>query len=108
MDEEDPLVGSFGDRDGNRSRAKCNKTQWAFRALVVLVACQGIAVRIMSLPLNRVIESRYCFDYFLDHDPSVIGPGGEIAEELCKIDLVQEQLAWLQGSIETLHILCGM
>src|ERR1700759_2639664 len=76
-------------------------------ALIMIVAFQHYAARIMSLPLNRVIESRYCLDYYGGHDPSVILPGGDVPEELCKVDEVQKKLAWLHGSIETLHVFCG-
>lgn len=76
-------------------------------ALVSIVACQSMAVRIMDLPLNRVIESNYCRSYYTKHDTSVIRPDGSIPEHYCKIDDVQRPLAWLQGTISTLHILCG-
>jgi hypothetical protein len=61
----------------------------------------------MSLPLNRLIESRYCQDYYRGHNPLIIHHGNRIPEDLCKIDKVQEQLAVLQGIIETLHVFCG-
>jgi hypothetical protein len=76
-------------------------------ALLMLIVCQCMAVRIMSLPLNRLIESRYCYNYYRSNDPSVIGPGNGIPEELCKLNSIQRKLALLQGSIETLHVLCG-
>jgi hypothetical protein len=75
--------------------------------LIILVLCRSIAVQIMVLPLNRLIESRYCLKYYQDHDPSSIPPDGNIQEHLCKINIIQEQLAWLQGVTETLHLLFG-
>lgn len=76
-------------------------------ALLVVVACQIMAISIMTLPLNRVIESRYCQDYYEGHDRAAYSPRGSVPEAQCEIDTVQQKLAWLQGSIETLHILCG-
>lgn len=67
-----------------------------------------MAIKLMNLPLNRVIELRYCQQYYYQHDPSKIGTGGSIPEKLCKLDSIQQQLAWMQGMIETLHIVCGM
>jgi hypothetical protein len=76
-------------------------------ALVILVICQSMAIRVMSLPLNRLIESRYCLEYYRQHNPSKIMPDDKVPENLCKIDSVQKQLAVLQGLIETFHIFCG-
>lgn len=75
--------------------------------LIVLVLCRSIAVQIMNLPLNRLIESRYCLKYYQDHDPSSIPPDGNMQEHMCKFNIIQEQLAWLQGVTETIHLLCG-
>ncbi|KAF2094187.1 MFS general substrate transporter [Rhizodiscina lignyota] len=77
-------------------------------ALIAVIACQTMALRVMTLPLSRVIESRYCREYYREHDPSVISHDGTVPEELCKLNSVQQQLAWLQGSIETLHVLCDI
>src|ERR1700750_2989335 len=76
-------------------------------ALVTLTFCQSMAVRIMSLPLNRLIESKYCQDYYRRHNSLIIHTGDRIPEDLCKVDTVQERLAVLQGIIETVHVLCG-
>lgn len=67
-----------------------------------------MAIKLMNLPLNRVIELRYCQQHYSEHDPSQIGSGGSIPEKLCKLDSVQQKLAWMQGTIETFHIVCGM
>ncbi|KAK3986551.1 major facilitator superfamily domain-containing protein [Cladorrhinum sp. PSN332] len=57
-----------------------------------------------QLPLNRVIERRLCRDLYAATDPSVFDPDGEVDEELCKIDVVQKELAWIQGAMETAWI----
>jgi len=66
-----------------------------------------MAVRLMALPLNRVIELRYCQEYYWQHDPSMIDPNGSIPEKLCKLNGIQQQLAWLQGALDILQALCG-
>jgi hypothetical protein len=75
--------------------------------VLVILGLQTLAIRLMNLPLNRVIELRYCRAYYQAHDPSVLDPDGNVSEELCKLDTIQQNLAWLQGAIETLHIVCG-
>jgi hypothetical protein len=90
--------------------AEATPSGWLLRsaiALIMLFVCQSMAVRVMSLPLNRLIESRYCMLYYREHDPSIIPPDGRIPEELCKNDWIQQRLAVLQGFLETLHVLCG-
>jgi hypothetical protein len=104
-----PPTTSTAEEDGNvpQPRPSVGRISTAVIALITIVAFQHMASKIMTLPLNRVIESRYCLEYYRAHDPSVIGPGGDVLEELCKVDEVQRKLAWLQGSIETLHVFCG-
>lgn len=96
---------------GGEMPAKSFQAKSSFRTiwtLLILLALQNMAIKLMNLPLNRVIELRYCQQYYLQHDASQIGPGGSIPEELCKLDSIQQKLAWMQGMIETLHIVCGM
>jgi hypothetical protein len=80
----------------------------ALWTLLLVLGLQNMAVRLMNLPLNRVIELRYCQLYYQEHDPSVIDPSGNIPEQLCKLDRIQQRLAWLQGAIETFHVICGL
>jgi hypothetical protein len=91
-------------RRTSRSRSSF-RTIWT---LLILLALQNMAIKLMNLPLNRVIELRYCQQHYSRHDPSQIGPGGSIPERLCKLDSIQQKLAWMQGMIETFHIVCGM
>jgi hypothetical protein len=76
--------------------------------LLTILFLQTMSVKLMSLPLNRVIELRYCQNYYAEHDPGLIGPDGSVKEKLCKIDAVQQRLAWTQGMVETGHVVCGM
>jgi len=79
----------------------------ALGALLFLLGCQALAVNLMSLPLNRVIELRYCQDFYMEHSPSNGPVDGNVPEHMCKLDSIQQKLAWLQGMIETLHVICG-
>ncbi|KAI5863721.1 MFS general substrate transporter [Durotheca rogersii] len=83
-------------------RRTCPKP--AVVALLALLLLVNLAQSIYQLPLNRAVESRLCRDYYDDHDPSIIGDDGRIDEKRCKIDPVQQKLAWITGSMETLWI----
>ena len=48
-------------------------------------------------PLVALFEQSICRSYYEIHDPSSIRPGGSVAEHLCKIDSIQEELAIVRG-----------
>ncbi len=80
----------------------------AIRPLLALVALVNLAWSLYQLPASRVIESRLCREYYAVHDPSVVGPGGEVPEGLCKVDEVQEGLGRLVGGVEVGWVAGGM
>ena len=73
--------------------------------VVVLVT---IANQLVIPSLNRLLEANVCRDYYEKHDPSVIGPGGDIDESLCKGKSIQTKVAELIGLITTLGVACGL
>ncbi|KAF2501344.1 hypothetical protein BU16DRAFT_599240 [Lophium mytilinum] len=79
-------------------------SQRAIWTLLLLLVFTHMANRLYDLPLNRVIEMRLCQDHYKQHDPSKFGPGSSVPEKLCKIDEVQQKLAWLQGIMEATTI----
>ncbi|KAF2876969.1 hypothetical protein BDV95DRAFT_558183 [Massariosphaeria phaeospora] len=74
--------------------------------LILLLILVHLSTSLYTLPLNRVIERRLCQDHYAEHDRSVVGSNGTVPEKLCKIDEVQRGLAWLQGMMETVFIVC--
>lgn len=80
----------------------------AILPLVLLLVLVHLSAVLYTLPLNRVIELRLCQAHYELRDPSTIQPDGSIPEKLCKIDDVQRRLAWLQGTMETTLVVCGM
>jgi hypothetical protein len=69
-----------------------------------------MATTLYTLPLNRVIESRLCKEHYQAIAPPTaphLLPNSSIPEHLCKIDEIQKQLAWLQGTMETTLVVCG-
>ncbi|KAK8172085.1 hypothetical protein BKA80DRAFT_299060 [Phyllosticta citrichinensis] len=85
-----------GARSSSSSTTSTKNTSKSIIPLLLLLALATLSTRLFSLPLNRVIESRYCAAYY-HSSPSQPPP----PEEQCKIDWVQRRLAWLQGIIET-------
>jgi hypothetical protein len=75
--------------------------------LLLLLSLQALGLKIMYLPLNRLIENRFCLDYFREHDPSIIPPDALVPERLCKEDVIQQHLAVLFGTIESVHLVIG-
>ena len=82
-------------------------SHYEFIILFLFAAVINLSIRLLNLPLNRIMELRYCRDYYLEHDPSVIDSNGEVEESLCKVSEIQQKLAWLGGFIDTSIILCG-
>ncbi|GKT47569.1 uncharacterized protein ColSpa_07750 [Colletotrichum spaethianum] len=73
-------------------------------ALLALVLLVNLAASLYQLPLSRVIERRLCREHYLVTDPSVVDRDGNVEERLCKVDGVQQGLAWIQGTMETAWI----
>jgi hypothetical protein len=101
-DRVSPYPGRYV--DPSKSDRASRQALWT---LLLLLVFTNTATRLYDIPLNRVIEMRLCRDYYTRHDSSQFGPGGSIPEKLCKIDEVQQQLAWLQGIMEATVVTCG-
>lgn len=84
------------------------KTTRSVRPLIVLLILVHMSAVLYTLPLNRVIELRLCKEHYELHNPEVIPEDGAMPEKLCKIDEVQQRLAWLQGIMETTMVVCGV
>jgi hypothetical protein len=69
----------------------------ALYIIFILIILTDLSEYIIRAPLQRVIESVLCKYYFQEHDPSMIGPDGEVPEPSCKIASVQQDLAKLNG-----------
>jgi hypothetical protein len=64
-------------------------------ASIIVVADLSDFIRIA--PRLRLFEASICHDYYLKHDPSVIGGDGRVPEMLCKGEGVQAEVAMLNG-----------
>jgi hypothetical protein len=112
-EQQNPDNDDINNTNG-RSPCKTRPTQPPLRlrlapwACVMLVILSTLAARILNPPLNRLVELNICRTYYAQYDPSVIGHDGDVDEELCKLDPIQERLAYLLGLVETIMIICGM
>jgi hypothetical protein len=58
-------------------------------------------------PLLVLFERSICLQYYRTHNPTAIAPDGSIAETLCKISLVQQDLATVRGWKSSLDAIPG-
>ena len=88
-----------------RRRRQPPKT--AIGAVLILVLLVNLAMSLYQLPLNRVIERRLCEEYYAKSDPPALRPDGGVDEKLCKINVIQQDLGWIQGAMETIWVVGG-
>ncbi|VUC35726.1 unnamed protein product [Clonostachys rosea] len=64
----------------------------------------------IDTPEVRLLEMAVCRDYYLEHDPSVIGPppGSYVDEKLCKVNKIQAELAYLRAIKSLLMTVPGL
>lgn len=106
------MVASIGSESGALRAASWSPLprrphKHPIRPLIVLLILVHLSAVLYTLPLNRVIELRLCQDHYEHHDPTLTLKHEAIPEKLCKIDEVQQRLAWLQGIMETTLVVCG-
>lgn len=65
--------------------------------ILSLVFWVDVADSIEAAPTIRILESILCLDYYKKFDPSRVGNNGAVEEKYCKIDQVQELVAYLNG-----------
>jgi hypothetical protein len=58
-------------------------------------------------PKLRMYELALCRDYYREVDPSVIDRNGAVDEKLCKLSIIQSDLAYLRGIIGFLEAIPG-
>lgn len=62
----------------------------------LLITIVDVGSIMVTAPQIRIFESIICYNYYKRQDPGVIG-GEIIPEHLCKINVVQEEIALLDG-----------
>jgi MFS family permease len=78
-----------------------SSSSWPWTHVVVL--CMALAIisdigeDLFAAPKVRLFESVVCTHYYSDKNPSYLSPDGTVQEKLCKIDPVQDEVAFILG-----------
>lgn len=90
-DEQQPLRKT-------QPRTRCS---WPWTRVIAICAAivisANIADYLSKAPKIRLFESIICSKHWLQLDPSVVRGDGSVPEALCKVDVVQDQLASILG-----------
>jgi len=104
--ETEPLLTLDGQRENAVKpplSAPSHQTRCTWPWIYVVLACIVVAITsevgeyLYTAPRVRLFESVSCTRYYLEHDPSVVGPDGSVPESLCKINPVQDEVASVLG-----------
>ena len=87
--------------------AKTLRRKVIFLVMLIIVAVD-VTSYLQSIPRVRLYEIVYCRQYYQDVDPGAIGPGGVVDEKLCKVNVVQSQVALLIGWLRFFDYAPGM
>ncbi|KAF1836370.1 hypothetical protein BDW02DRAFT_646189 [Decorospora gaudefroyi] len=76
-----------------------NKKPWVLLVglICVMVTVIDVGAFLAEPPQTRIFEANLCLRYYREHDPSAILGDGSIPEKLCKVDVVQQELASIFG-----------
>jgi len=77
--------------------------------IFALVLATGFSSALLDTPEVRLFEMALCRDYYRQKDPSVIGPPplSYVDEELCKVDTIQVELAYILATRSLLGAIPG-
>ena len=107
-DEQTPLLR----HNTSTSRSPPEITPSLHRKVILLmclvIVTLNIASYLQSIPRVRLYEIVYCRQYYQEVDPGRIGPGGVVNEDLCKVNVVQNQVALLIGWLRAFDHAPGM
>lgn len=74
-----------------------------------LVLIAGFSSSLLNAPEVRLLEMAVCRDYYRVNDPSLIGPPplSYVDEQLCKVDSIQADLAYIMATRSLLSAIPG-
>ncbi|KAI1194120.1 major facilitator superfamily domain-containing protein [Nemania serpens] len=75
-----------------------------------LVLVAGVSSSLLNAPEVRLLEMALCRDYYRANDSSVIGPPplSYVDEQLCKVDSIQADLAYIMATRSLLSAIPGL
>ncbi|KAF2279648.1 MFS general substrate transporter [Westerdykella ornata] len=100
LEEGAPLLSRINsEEEAAVSESPKEKKPWIILCvlLFLLVSIVDVGAFLAEAPRTRVYEANLCLRYYEEHDPTKIGPGGTIPEELCKQDTIQQKMAMIFG-----------
>lgn len=100
-------AGRDNPKTNRPNRLSGRRSNLAVPALLFVLLMTLLSVKLMTLPLNRILELRYCLEYYRAHDPARIPRSGDIPESDCKVKYVQQRLGWDMGAFDTTMQACG-
>jgi hypothetical protein len=105
LSDTTPLLPSSQDPVAESGYWKQWKVVYLY-AFFILVGNFGSGLRLV--PELRLMELAVCRRYHLSHEPKNVDHYGNVPEALCKIDVVQSQLAMLRAYLSVLNSVAGM
>ena len=107
MSETSPLLSTPSTRPSPKAdHAEQHRTRTYVVALVLLNAI-NLGDLVLGPATARIYESVYCRNWYREHDPSLVGPGG-VEEMYCKIPNVQRDVSSLVGFRELFDAMPGL
>ena len=83
---------------------KIRSAPWVCLAIAFL---SNLASRLIQLPLLRICELGVCRKHYAALNPSLIDQEGNVEERLCKLDSIQQEVAYLFGLLGTILVIFG-
>lgn len=84
-----------------------SKARVALTGCFLVIFANAWLATLMSTPVLRLFEASACRDYYIEHDPSMVNPDGNVAEKFCKIAAVQREVVFLNTSIAVITSTVG-
>ncbi len=107
MDETVPLLSTATSPASTKpGQTQQHRTRTYLVTLSLLVAL-NLGDVVLGPATARIYESVYCHEWYRNHDPSLIGPGG-VEESNCKIPNVQRDVSSLVGFKELFDAMPGL
>ena len=104
--EEAPLLNQIQDEATNappHPRYQC-RTRDAISLFSFIIFCLALGGSLAIVPTTSLLEDILCHHYYKDRQDQ----DGSISENLCKVDAIQSELAYLRGLLSTLEAVIGM
>jgi hypothetical protein len=110
VDESTPLLGQEVSATQERRQPAAWPVYFTPLAIVIVFAIVAdLGGSLIDTPEVRLLEMAVCRDFYRIHNPKVIGPPplSYVDENLCKLEEIQSNLAYLRATKAMLTVLPG-